>query len=219
MEGLQKHRELLDSPAGSGAPCHPSPSLEAQIANLADEIAYYSHDLDDGLDAGLIQTRQLAKLEVWGDTLEFVKGRFPKIRGRELNAYVIRCLIDRAVEDVIHTSGGLIEASGVRSVAEVRQQKSPLIAYSERLRTANQELRTFLYANLYYHPDVDQMNRRACEMLKDVFKTYLADPKLLGGNAVKRIRTDGLHRTVCDYLSGMTDRYLLNEFARLKPGV
>ena len=148
-----------------------------------------------------------------------MKGRFPKIRGRELNAYVIRCLIDRAVEDVIHTSGGLIEASGVRSVAEVRQQKSPLIAYSERLRTANQELRTFLYANLYYHPDVDQMNRRACEMLKDVFKTYLADPKLLGGNAVKRIRTDGLHRTVCDYLSGMTDRYLLNEFARLKPGV
>ena len=98
---------------------------------------------------------------------------------------------------------------------EVRRQPAPLIGYSEQLCTANRALRTFLYANLYYHPDVAHVNRRACEMLNRVFAAYLENPNLLGSNATGRIEADGLHRAVCDYLSGMTDRYLLDEYARL----
>ena len=216
-DGLQKHRASLTPPPGSDAAPHFSPSLEAQIANLADEIAYYSHDLDDGLDAALIKRSQLAKLQVWRESLEVVKCRSPKIRGRELNAYVIRCFIDRAVEDVIRTSSALIEASGVKSAADVRREAAPLIRYSERLRAGNRELREFLYENLYYHPNVAGVNHRACVLLGEVFDFYLVNPKLLGGGAAKRVRTDGLHRAVCDYLSGMTDRYLLDEHARLFP--
>ncbi|MDD5349741.1 MAG: deoxyguanosinetriphosphate triphosphohydrolase [Chthoniobacteraceae bacterium] len=218
LEGLQKHREFYEPPPGSGELCYLNPSLEAQVANLADEIAYYSHDLDDGLDCHLIHPAQLAELAVWRDACEGVRSRYPKIEGEELHAYVIRCIIDREVEDVITTSCERIAAAGVQSVEQVRRQPHPLVGYSARLFTANQALRAFLYANLYYHPDVAQMNRRACEMLGRVFDAYLANPNLLGAHTAGRIETDGLHRTVCDYLSGMTDRYLLDEYARIFPG-
>jgi len=215
LEGLQKHRETYEPPPGSAALCYLQPTLEAQIANLADEIAYYSHDLDDGLECHLIHPAQFEELLVWQESYEDVKRRYPEIEGRELHAYVIRCIIDREVEDVITTSCARIEAAGVRTVEEVRRQPEPLIGYSEQLATANRALRKFLYANLYYHPDVSHVNRRACEMLNRVFDTYLANPNLLGGNTASRIETDGLHRAVCDYLSGMTDRYLLEEYTRL----
>jgi len=217
LEGLQKHRASYEPPPGSHALCYLSPSLEAQIANLADEIAYYSHDLDDGLDCHLIHPAQLAELEAWQESYDLAKSRYPDIEGRELNAYVIRCMIDREVEDVIGTSSKRIIEAGIRSVEDVRRQPEPLIGYSDRLCTANRALRKFLYANLYYHPDVAQVNRRACEMLDRVFETYVENPNLLGGSSLHRIETDGLHRAVCDYLSGMTDRYLLDEYARLFP--
>lgn len=217
LEGLQKHREIYLPPPGSNALCYLNPSLEAQVANLADEIAYYSHDLDDGLDFHLIHPAQLSELDIWREFYDEVKRRFPLIEGRELHAYVIRCIIDREVEDVIVTSSARIAASGVCNVEQVRRQPGPLIGYSERLAQANQALRTFLYAHLYHHPDVAQVNRRACEMLGRVFDAYMAHPNLLGSTTSARVEVDGLHRAVCDYLSGMTDRYLLDEYARLFP--
>ena len=218
LEGLQKHRKFLDPPlkASIGEGRHTSPSLEAQIADIADEIAYYSHDLDDGLDCNLIQPGQLAELDAWHETYDEVKSQYPRIRGRELNAYVIRCIIDREVEDVIDTSHRLIMGSGVRHVDDVRRQTSHLIGYSEKMFVANRKLRAFLYANLYYNPAVRDVNQRACDMLACVFDAYLKNPELLGDNTAKRIRRDGLHRAVCDYLSGMTDRYLIQEYERVR---
>jgi dGTPase len=123
------------------------------------------------------------------------------------------------VQDVITTSGELIEKAGVRSADEVRRQNEPLIRYSRSLLAANRALRKFLYKNLYYHPTVATANERACGALKDVFEAYLKMPSLLGETTSKRIRKEGLHRTVCDYLSGMTDRYLLDEHQRLRTTV
>ena len=213
-EGLQKHAKFYDS-ATPGGESRPQPSLEAQIANLADEITYYSHDLDDGLDFRLLQPRQLGALEAWRASEDDVRRHFPKLKGVELRAYTIRCLIDRQVADVIQTSASLIAAAKVASPEHVRSHRTALIAYSKPLRKANQELRRFLYKNLYYHPSVAGANHTACEMLKDVFTAYLKNPKLLGVATSRRVRKDGLHRTVCDYVSGMTDRYLLDEHARL----
>jgi dGTPase len=218
-EGLQKHQKFYDPPKPGKGAKHTSPSLEAQIANLADEITYYSHDLDDGLDFHLITPEQLSTLEVWRHSFEEVRGHFPRLRGKELNSYVIRCIIDRQVQDVITTSGELIEKAGVRSADEVRRQNEPLIRYSRSLLAANRALRKFLYKNLYYHPTVATANERACGALKDVFEAYLKMPSLLGETTSKRIRKEGLHRTVCDYLSGMTDRYLLDEHQRLRTTV
>ncbi len=214
-EGLQKHQKFYDAPKPGGHEKHISPSLEAQIANLADEITYYSHDLDDGLDFHLIAPRQLSELEVWQHSYEEVRRHFPKLRGRDLHSYVIRCIIDRQVQDVITTSAELIGDAGIQHADDARRQKKPLIRYSVRLLQGNRALRKFLYKNLYYHPSVAGANQRACALLKNVFAAYLKNPSLLGETTAKRIRRDGLHRAVCDYLSGMTDRYLLEEHERL----
>jgi dGTPase len=102
----------------------------------------------------------------------------------------------------------------VQSADEVRRQPKPAIRYSEELLGANRELRKFLYKNVYYHPRVAEVNQRACEMLRKVFVAYVADPGLLGEAAIKRIEAEGLYRTVCDYIAGMTDRYLMEEYER-----
>jgi dGTPase len=217
-EGLQKHAKFYALPTASSeeTPLH-QPSLEAQIANLADEITYYSHDLDDGLDFHLITPEQLAEQVAWQHSYEEVRIHFPDLTGRELRSYVIRCIIDRQVQDVVSTSAELIAEARVQSADDVRRQALPLIRYSDDLLVANRSLRKFLYANLYYHPSVAGANQRACERLRDVFNAYLEKPDRLGDLTARRIATDGLHRSVCDYLSGMTDRYLIEEHARLFP--
>ncbi len=214
LEGLKKHAAFYDPPEPT-ADRYECPSLEAQIANLADEITYYSHDLDDGLDFHLITVEQLSALEAWTHSHDEVCGHFPKLRGRELHSYVIRSIIDRQVQDVISTSAESIRKARVQSAGEVRHQPKPLIRYSTALLRANRSLRRFLYKNLYYHPRVADVNQNACRMLREVFGAYLKKPALLGKTTAKRVAKDGLHRTVCDYLSGMTDRYLLEEHGRL----
>ena len=213
-EGLQKHARFYES-GKPGRKRTAQPSLEAQVANLADEITYYSHDIDDGLDFRLLEPKQLAKLQAWQETDVQVRRDFPQLQGAELRAYVIRCLIDRQVADVIRTSSARIDAAGVRSADDVRAQPQPLIAYSDSLRRANLQLRKFLYKNLYYHPSVAGANKAACMLLSDVFAAYLKKPELLGEATARRVEEVGLHRTVCDYVSGMTDRYLLDEHTRL----
>lgn len=223
IEGLRKHQTFYDPPPNHAADGdqaesggrYTCPSLEAQIANLADEITYYSHDLDDGLDADLISSDHLAETAIWHELRGKAREDYPDLHGREMCATIIRRLIDREVEDVISTSGAGIAAAGVKSVEDVRQQPRPLISYSDKLLANNRELRRFLYANLYYHPRVKEVNQRACGRLADVFNAYLEAPERLGQAAAARISSDGLHRTVCDYLAGMTDRYLLEEHQRL----
>ncbi len=217
IEGLQKHRAFYDPPVGSDAGGYPCPSLEAQIANLADEITYYSHDLEDGLDARLITAAQLEAIPLWADEAAKVRRAHPALEGREQLSAVVRAIIDREVEDVVRTSAELIADSGVRSAEDVRRQPENLIRYSASLLERNQELRKFLYQNLYFHPEVSGMNQRACRLLEEVFGAYLAKPELLGRATAERVGNDGLHRTVCDYLSGMTDRYLIEEHRRLFP--
>jgi dGTPase len=193
------------------------PSLEAQIADLADEITYYSHDLDDALDFEILTPGRLEQNQVWRDGYRAVLARYTGVREPELHKLIIRDIIDREVHDLVATSAESIAESGVQSADEVRCQNTPLIRYSDELAEANQALRKFLYQNVYYHPRVAEVNRRACEMLRRVFETYLADPDRLGEGAMRRVEKEGLHRTVCDYIAGMTDRYVMEEFARIRP--
>jgi dGTPase len=224
VEGLRKHQLFYDPPpAGSDGHSPPSerytsPTLEAQIANLADEITYHAHDLDDGLRSGFIRLEQLAGLAVWRTAVAEARGRHPELTAQASIAAVIRRIIDRQVEDVIATSDARIEAAGVRSVADVRRQPAPLISHSAELLEGNRELRDFLYPNLYYHPEVRGANDRGCALLAEVFAEYLGSPEKLGEASSHRLAAEGLHRTVCDYLAGMTDRYLLEEHARLFGG-
>jgi dGTPase len=220
-EGLRKHgafheMESVTAPqTPSGLPGYHCVSLEAQVADLADEITYYSHDLDDALDFEILDAAQLEKNEIWRRSLRAVLARYSDVRAPELHKLIIREIIDMEVRDLVSTSAKSIAAAGVQSADEARQQSESLIGYSDDLFQANRGLRKFLYQNVYYDPRVSEVNRRACEMLRQVFQLYLADPDKLGVTAAKRIETEGLHRTVCDYIAGMTDRYLMEEHARL----
>jgi dGTPase len=203
-EGLKKH-ERKDG----------FPTLEAQIADLADEITYYSHDLDDAVDFEILTVAQLEQNEVWIRSQRDVITRYPDAREPELHKLIIRNIIDVQVQDVVTNSAGSIARANPKNTNDVRKQEVPLIRYSEELHRANAALRKFLYANVYYHPLVAKVNQRACEMLKKVFEFYVADPGQLGEVATNRVEQEGLHRTVCDYVAGMTDRYLIEEYARI----
>jgi dGTPase len=214
-EGLRKHQAFYDPPT-PGEEKYRCPSLEAQIANLADEITYYSHDLDDSVDFEILSAAQLEENAVWQGSHRAVLARYPDAREPELHKLIIRDIIDVQVQDVVTTSARSILDAGVQGADEVRRQPASLIRYSDELLEANRELRRFLYQNVYYHPRVAEVNERACEMLRKVFETYLVDPERLGEAAAKRIEKEGLHRTVCDYIAGMTDRYLMEEYARIR---
>jgi dGTPase len=203
-EGLQKHERK-----------NGFPSLEAQIADLSDEITYYSHDLDDAVDFNILTAEQLAENEVWKRSQQHVLAHYPEAREPELHKLIIRNIIDVQVQDVVTTSAASISKASLKNADDVRKQPAKLIRYSDDLKNANAALRKLLYANVYYHPRVAEVNRRACEMLKKVFESYVSDPKQLGEVATRRLEQEGLHRTVCDYVAGMTDRYLIEEHARL----
>jgi dGTPase len=213
-EGLRKHQLLCDFPMLGSEKCH-CLSLEAQVADLADEITYYSHDLDDAVDFEILSAAQLQENEIWRRSHRVVLARYAGIREPELHKLIIRDIIDNEVRDLVATSAKSIAESGVQRADEVRRQPAALIHYSDELAEANRALRKFLYQNVYYHPRVSEVNGRACEMLRRVFEAYLVDPERLGDGAMRRIEKEGLHRTVCDYIAGMTDRYLLEEHARL----
>jgi dGTPase len=213
-EGLRKHQAVYD-PIIPGEEKYCCPSLEAQIADLADEITYYSHDLDDAVDFEILSAAQLEENEVWRRSHDAALAAYPDAREPELHKLIIREIIDVQVEDVITTSAQSIADAGVQNAEEVRRQPTPLIRYSDELFQANRALRKFLYQNVYYHPRVANVNQRACEMLRKVFEAYVVDPEQLGEAAAKRIEAEGLYRTVCDYIAGMTDRYLIEEHARI----
>ncbi len=191
------------------------PSLEAQVADLADEITYYSHDLDDAIDFEILSPAQLEENEVWRNSYRAVLSRYKSALEPETHKLIIRDIIDREVHDLVATSAASIAESGVQTADDVRRQKAPLIRYSNELAEANRALRKFLYQNVYYHPRVSEVNRRACEMLRRVFEAYLVDTDRLGDAAMRRIEKEGFHRTVCDYVAGMTDRYLMEEYKRI----
>ena len=213
-EGLRKHEASNRSMMPGEERCF-CPSLEAQIADIADEITYYSHDLDDAVDFEVLSAAQLEENEIWRQTHRAVISRYPDAREPDLHTLIIRDIIDVQVRDVITTSARSIADAGVQSADDARRQPAPLIRYSDDLFQGNGELRKFLYQNVYYHPRVADVNRRACETLRKVFEAYVADPERLGEAAAKRIEAEGLHRTVCDYIAGMTDRYLIEEYARI----
>jgi dGTPase len=213
-EGLRKHERPYKFPL-PGAEAYNCSSLEAQVADLADEITYYTHDLDDAVDFEILSPAQLEENDVWRKSHRAMLARYTGAREPDLHKLIIRDIIDSEVDDLVSSSAESIAESGVQSADDVRRQDAPLIRYSNELAEANRALRKFLYQNVYYHPRVAELNRRACEMLRRVFEAYLAVPDRLGEGAMRRIEREGLHRTVCDYVAGMTDRYLMEEYARV----
>ena len=214
-EGLVKHFTAYDHPGKRAGFDAKNSSLEAQVANLADEITYYSHDLDDGLDAKLLSEDDLnSNVTVWRDAAKKVKREQGALPDECRRYAIIRMMIDGQVRDVVETTEKMIAAAGVETVDDVRLLARALVQYSPARRKLNLEMRKYLYQNLYFSKQVDEANTRAVRILEQVFRFYLAHPKEVGEQSRKRIRREGMHRAVCDYIAGMTDRYVIREHER-----
>lgn len=213
-EGLMKHSLRKNHPARKEGLAATYPSLEAQVANLADEIAYYSHDLDDGLDAGLLSESELcAHVPMWASADHQVRQLHGQLPAECRRYFIIRCLIDSQVKDVVDTTERHLSESGVRSADDVRIQNRAMVQYSPRRRRANAELRKYLYQNLYFNPEVHEPNLRAVKLLEDLFVFYLRHPSEIGESVRKHSQKRAQHRIVCDYVAGMTDRYAMSMHA------
>jgi dGTPase len=215
-EGLAKHQTSYDHPATpTPADSFGSASLEAQVANLADEITYYSHDLDDGLDSGLLAEPQLQReVRLWRQAARKVKADYGTLPDECRWYFTIRCIIDGQIRDVVRTSETRLRQAAVHTPDDVRRRAEPLIQYSARRHDLNRELRDYLYHHLYYNPLVHEPNQRAVHMMEQLFLHYLHHPTHMGQQARRRARQTGLHRAVCDYIAGMTDRYVILEYER-----
>jgi dGTPase len=215
-EGLAKHHTAYDHPGGRKGFTVKNSSLEAQVANLADEITYYSHDLDDGLDSGLLSEKNLIRnVRIFAHASKLVKKEFGSLPDESRRYFTIRTIIDMQIHDVVDNSERLIQKAGVKFADAVRLSARPLIAYSPKRRELNLELRKYLYKNLYYNPVVHKPNLRAVKLLGELFNYYLKHPKEIGESSRRRLNKVGLHRVVCDYIAGMTDRYAMLEHQRI----
>jgi dGTPase len=185
------------------------PSLEAQLTNLADEIAYNNHDIDDGLRSGLITVPQLLDLEIFARHHEQVRRRYPDVDAKRLVSEVIRAMINTLVLDLTQTTAANIARLRPDSVDAVRAGP-PLAAFSDELRAQADALKHFLLNNLYRHAQVMRMTFKARRIVRDLFRAFLDDPRLL---AVEYRRDDAVAqaRAIADYIAGMTDRYAARE--------
>ncbi|HAP25812.1 MAG TPA: deoxyguanosinetriphosphate triphosphohydrolase [Achromobacter sp.] len=189
------------------------PSLEAQLANLADEIAYNNHDVDDGLRSGLITLDQLQEVSIFERHHAYVVDRYPGLAPRRAVAETIRRMINTLIVDLTHTSLARIRDAAPASADDVRRSP-PLAGFSDEIRREADTLKKFLFDNLYRHYRVLRMTRKARRIVRELFAAFLDDPRLLPPD-YRRAQFNEQARAISDYIAGMTDRYAIREHKRL----
>jgi dGTPase len=225
-EGILKHcspskaRELGD--VGERFLRRHQPTLEAQIANLADEIAYNNHDVDDGIRAGLISLEDVAQVPLVRRQLEQVQHQYPQLQGRRRVHETVRRMVNDMVVDVIESSAAQLQASQPQNVEQVRAHPQPLIGMSSQMRSQHLELKQFLREHVYRHQRVLRMTTKARRVVRQLFDAFMEETKLMPGEhceaaslAEQSAGRSGRARTVADYIAGMTDRYAILEYQRL----
>ena len=225
-EGILKHcspdnaRQLGD--VGERFLLKQQPGLEAQITNLADEIAYNNHDVDDGLRAGLIGIEQLCEVQLFREQHAAVMAAYPGLPERRAIHEIIRRMINRQVTDFISATGEKLAAAKPQCRNDICAQTEPLATFSEPMAAMNLELKQFLRRNLYRHYRVHRMTSKAGTIIRTLFRAFFDDPQLLPPEQQQRLAKleqadgdNGRARAIADYLAGMTDRYVIREHQRI----
>jgi dGTPase len=218
-EGILKHCSLTNArqlgELGQRFILKQQPSLEAQLTNLADEIAYNNHDIDDGLRSGLLSMKQMEEVELFARLHRQVVQQYPGLPGRRELYETIRLMITAMTADLVEESCRLLKEANPQSIDEVRASP-PLIRFSSKMREETTALKRFLYANLYRHYKVNRMRVKASRIVRELFDAFMTDPVLLpfdyqvaSGDTLKQARK------IADYIAGMTDRYAVREHKRI----
>ncbi|MFN3883418.1 MAG: deoxyguanosinetriphosphate triphosphohydrolase [Rhodocyclaceae bacterium] len=190
------------------------PSLEAQVCNLADQIAYNNHDVDDGLRSGLITIEQLEEIELFAMHAQQARAEFPRIGGRRLIHETVRRMIDAQVTDLLAETQARIAKAGISTLEDVAAAP-PLVGFSATMHEMNRALKQFLHTSLYRHYRVVRMTTKARRIVKELFSAFLSDMRLLPEKYRALAEREGDARAIADYIAGMTDRYAIKEHRRL----
>lgn len=216
-EGILKHCSLKNAKdlgdVGQRFIDKTNPSLEAQLTNFADEIAYNNHDIDDGLRSGLITIEQLQEVTLFNSQLEIVKTKYPKLEQRRLIHETVRRMINILVVDLCQTSAEKITQLAPKSIQDIRQAPY-LIAFSPAITQQNLALKQFLRKNLYHHYKVNRMSAKAMRIIRELFEVFFSDISLMPPEHQTNAKVDKA-RAVADYIAGMTDRFAIREHRRL----
>jgi len=214
-EGILKHTTAYDHPQLTEFKKHGFPTLEAQVVDAADEIAYNSHDLDDGITLGLIDVRDLDEIELWQQAKEQTQKKDKPLKDEIRKYQIIKFLINLQVQDIVEQTEKKLSELNIHSTEEVKNHSQKLVTFNQQIGKRRQELRDFLNQKLYQHHKVVRMSDKAKRFIRELFKCYTDNPKQLPPTSRQRIATEGVYQVVCDYIAGMTDRYAHNEYRRL----
>ncbi|MBN1864185.1 MAG: deoxyguanosinetriphosphate triphosphohydrolase [Victivallales bacterium] len=214
--GLVKHRSARNQGKLDNAKLPPFPHLESQVADLADDLTYYGHDVDDGLEAELIDEHMLAKNEIWQKACHKARQRgMDLVDGSEKSrGYTVRCLIDMMVENAILNSNRMIDESGISSADAAQSLPGGLVAFDKNFSDMTMQLRDFLFSNIYHHPEISRVNDNAVQRMRELFDFFIGNPEALSRTTQLRAEKVGLHRATADFIAGMTDRFALLEHSR-----
>jgi dGTPase len=213
-EGIIKHQPESDAHAPEEYAPGEAPTLEAQLVDFVDEIAYNNHDIDDGLTSGMITIEQIRAVGLFREAHDVVLARGIE-DDRILRHQVVRLIIDRCTQDLLETTLRQLHDARVQSVADVREAGRRLVAYTPPMAAQVRELKEFLLKNMYRHYRVVRMGDKAGRILSDLFQSFIAQPLQLPPRFQERIAQEGVYRVVCDYIAGMTDRFALDEHRKL----
>lgn len=225
-EGILKHCPLTQArelgKLGERFLTNKQPTLEAQIANIADEIAYNNHDVDDGLRANLLTIEQLNEVQLFKQQYEQVRSLYPHIDIRRTTHEVIRRMINHQITDLLTASQERFQHAAIATITDVRNQRQPLVGFSTTMQEIQRQLKHFLHHNLYRHYRVHRMSAKAKRVIRGLFETFLNDSRLLPPEPFEKVARQekidgctGRARVIADYIAGMTDRYAIIEYERI----
>jgi dGTPase len=216
-EGIIKHASPYDRPAEVIGEFQPGivPTIEAQLINYADEIAYNNHDIDDGLKSGLISLQQLRSVDLWREAYDQIAVQYPGVDEERVVLQTISSLIGLFINDLVATTTAAVNRYQIASVDDVRRVNRELVSFSPGLAQQNRQLKLFLMEHLYRHHKVERMRVKAELCMTRLFETYLRCPRLLPRKYGLKMDLFGRERVICDYIAGMTDRFALDDYKRL----
>jgi dGTPase len=213
-EGIIKHRPDADATVAPEYSPGEAPTLEAQLVDIVDEIAYNNHDIDDGLRSGMFTVDDIRSTRLFREAHDAALGE--GIADERLARYqAVRRIINRCSADLLEATLGSVKAARVESSDDVRKAVGRLVVYSPEMAAAVGELKEFLYTHMYRHYRVVRMGDKAGRILRDLFQSFVGEPRQLPPRYYAQIQRDGVHRVVCDYIAGMTDRFALDEHRKL----